>query len=388
VLCCNEVAELDRCLASARPVVDEIIVGATDDAYADRVAEVAARHGARTLAVPWTDDFAAARNAVLDAARGGWILSLDADEELSPATAAALPSLVAACEADGVRLMIHNICGPGHVIVNQALRLFRRGPGVRWRERVHEYVEVRSEVTVAASILHHGYADPAVVRAKQHRNLRLLDLALRERPADMRLLFHRAHCLWGFGEMRGAGEAARATLRCKDIDTGTAAATLLILAHACLHGADFDGAERAAHAALDIMPNWIDPLWVLGDVARRQGRHADTIRHFTRFLAARERLDYDEGFATRFAELYALGARKKALAHLRLAQAYGALGDARQENRAAAQAAALDAQLAVRIEEARRRAASAAMQPDLVHDSLPEGRGLGCDPLAAIPFAP
>src|SRR5438477_6471542 len=89
----NEAANLRRALASVGPVADELVVvdtGSTDDSAA-----VAAELGARVAHFAWCDDFAAARNAALALASGAWILSLDADEELDPASVAPLRQLVA-----------------------------------------------------------------------------------------------------------------------------------------------------------------------------------------------------------------------------------------------------------------------------------------------------
>lgn len=69
-------------LEAAAPHVDEIVVG--DTGSCDDSREVARLAGAALWAVPWTDDFSAARNAVLDRCSGRWILVLDADEQLAP----------------------------------------------------------------------------------------------------------------------------------------------------------------------------------------------------------------------------------------------------------------------------------------------------------------
>lgn len=69
-------------LEEARPHVDHILVGDTGSRDGSRA--VAESLGARILDVPWQDDFAAARNAVLDACPEGWVLILDADERMAP----------------------------------------------------------------------------------------------------------------------------------------------------------------------------------------------------------------------------------------------------------------------------------------------------------------
>jgi glycosyltransferase involved in cell wall biosynthesis len=83
----NEEDNLPRVLNSVQGVADEIVV--LDCGSKDRTVEVARGGGARVITRAWTD-FADQKNAVAAAASHDWILSLDADEELSPELRAAL----------------------------------------------------------------------------------------------------------------------------------------------------------------------------------------------------------------------------------------------------------------------------------------------------------
>src|SRR5690349_20790912 len=74
----DEAARIARCLDSARPLVDDIVV--LDTGSRDDTAAIARVHGARVFAFDWCDDFAAARNAALDYSGADWNLVLDADE--------------------------------------------------------------------------------------------------------------------------------------------------------------------------------------------------------------------------------------------------------------------------------------------------------------------
>ncbi|MBU3634261.1 glycosyltransferase family 2 protein [Polynucleobacter sp. es-GGE-1] len=78
----NEAANLDDCLASLEGIAQQIVV--VDTNSADRTLEIAQKYGA-TIAQPsdWPG-FGPQKNRALDLATGDWVLSLDADERLTP----------------------------------------------------------------------------------------------------------------------------------------------------------------------------------------------------------------------------------------------------------------------------------------------------------------
>src|SRR5438046_8864129 len=76
----NEERNLARALESIQGIADEIVV--VDCGSRDRTGEIAREHGARVITNAWTN-FAEQKNIAAAAANNDWILSLDADEELS-----------------------------------------------------------------------------------------------------------------------------------------------------------------------------------------------------------------------------------------------------------------------------------------------------------------
>lgn len=76
----NEEVNLPRALRSARGIADEIVV--VDCGSRDRTEQVAKENGARFLFREWAN-YGEQKNFGADAASCEWILSLDADEELS-----------------------------------------------------------------------------------------------------------------------------------------------------------------------------------------------------------------------------------------------------------------------------------------------------------------
>ena len=157
----NGAAGLERCLRSVAGIVDRVVIG--DNGSADATIEIARAYHAEILNVPWTDDFAAARNAVLSRAQCDWILVLDADEMLAPHAANALPALtrVAKTAAWNMRRLDYvtdlDVRCHGHQAIRNTTsldeakcypayfeslltRLFRRDPRIRFEGGVHETV--------------------------------------------------------------------------------------------------------------------------------------------------------------------------------------------------------------------------------------------------------
>ena len=80
----DEERNLPACLESLRGLADEIVV--LDDGSADRTAEIARGAGAR-VELRAFDDFGHQKQAALELTRGEWVLSIDADERVTPALA-------------------------------------------------------------------------------------------------------------------------------------------------------------------------------------------------------------------------------------------------------------------------------------------------------------
>jgi len=76
----NEEVNIGRCLESIKDIADEIIV--VDSGSTDRTVEIAESLGARVFTEPWKG-FAGQKNSAIDKCAGTWVLSLDADEELT-----------------------------------------------------------------------------------------------------------------------------------------------------------------------------------------------------------------------------------------------------------------------------------------------------------------
>ena len=179
----DEERSLERCLLSACPWVDEMVV--LDTGSRDATPEIARRLGARVACFEWVDDFAAARNAALALTEAPWRLVLDADEWISYG-ADSLDSLRGQTPGFVGEISVASLFDEAGGAVGNAPswlpRLLPRGVG--YAGRVHEQPDSalpRRRLPLVAG--HDGYLD--VHRAKKAgRNERLLELALAADPDD------------------------------------------------------------------------------------------------------------------------------------------------------------------------------------------------------------
>ncbi len=193
VIARDEEDRIETCLASAARVVDDVVV--IDTGSRDRTPEIARELGARVIDVPWRDDFSAARNAGLDAARGRWVLFLDADEVLEPAHGQELKRRLLRAEVPAFTVEIVSPLGNGEEEVAHVTRLVRAFHGIRYEGRVHESVipsicrllgvPTWTPPRSGLRVRHEGYLPSMrAARGKLERNRRLLLADIEARPRD------------------------------------------------------------------------------------------------------------------------------------------------------------------------------------------------------------
>lgn len=200
----NEQAFLDGCLSSLQGFVDEIVI--VDTGSQDTSLEIARRHGANIIEWPWRDDFAAARNVAIAAARSDWILYIDADERLVDSTHDGLRKGLDVPEAFAgrVRFRINS-----NSTLCREYRLFRNDPRLRFKGAIHETIRPdldalqrsigATTVDVPATLLHLGYDGD--MSAKYRRNLPLLRTSLATWPERIYYWTDLAETLAGLGEV-------------------------------------------------------------------------------------------------------------------------------------------------------------------------------------------
>lgn len=172
----NEEANIGRTLASVQSLVaegkGEIIV--VDSGSTDRTIEIAKSYGAKVFIEKWKG-FAAQKNSAIDKASNNWVLSLDADEEVSSRLADDISAVLkTTSKPSGFFIPRKNMflgrwIRHGGFWPDPKLRLFDRTSG-RFEDRaVHETVTFKASATEMQSpLLHHSY--PTLSAYVDHMN--------------------------------------------------------------------------------------------------------------------------------------------------------------------------------------------------------------------------
>jgi tetratricopeptide (TPR) repeat protein len=157
VIARDEEPTLPRCIQSAASYVDETIVV---DTGSGGTRTCAARSGARVVDHVWRDDFSAARNAGLEAARGRFVLMLDADEWIdSGPHPASLRALLSEGGIDAFGVEVADRMDDGATRHSTATRLFRNKTEHRYtgavNERILPLASTESEFATSGIVLGH-----------------------------------------------------------------------------------------------------------------------------------------------------------------------------------------------------------------------------------------
>ncbi len=188
----NEAANLPRTLASARWASEVVVV---DSGSTDATLEIAHNFGARVFSEPWKG-FAAQKNSAISHAASDWILSLDADEEVSPELAREIQALLAGepeFAAYRIPRLNHFLGEPlrhGGYWPDPKLRLFRRG-AARFLDRpVHETMQSDGpDGRLRGPLIHHCYPtlDDYIEHMNRYSSIAAQALAASGRAGSARL---------------------------------------------------------------------------------------------------------------------------------------------------------------------------------------------------------
>ena len=232
VIARDEAAFLNRCLQSVQGLVDEIVV--VDTGSADETPQVARQHGARVFSHTWKEDFSAARNPSLEAARGEWILVLDCDEVIAPRDHEAIRQAMAQEGVDAFRLTTRNYAEAanraGWIACNgeyteekeypgwfptTKVRLWRNRREVRFAGAVHELVEpsiMEAGGKIGDCLVpvhHYGYVEKT---RSSEEYVEAGERKVRDDPGDLRARYELATAYRNAGRLQEARQSIEAVI--------------------------------------------------------------------------------------------------------------------------------------------------------------------------------
>jgi glycosyltransferase involved in cell wall biosynthesis len=172
--CKNERRHLAECIASVRPIADEILLA--DSGSTDGSLEIARNLGCRVIERDYVNS-ANFKNWAIPQARHGWVLVVDADERVTPQLADEIRKVLAADPDPDAYQLRRDLYFLGHRINHCGVsdgflvRLFRRDACRYQKRRVHADVEVKSGKVgrLAHRLLHYTALDIDDFVAKQQR---------------------------------------------------------------------------------------------------------------------------------------------------------------------------------------------------------------------------
>ncbi|MBS1777147.1 MAG: glycosyltransferase family 2 protein [Bacteroidetes bacterium] len=160
----NEERNIARCIQALNGVVDEVIV--VDSFSSDNTVEIAKNHGARVLQRVF-DGYGTQKYFAQQQAQYSWILSVDADEVVSPMLAESIKSIKEKPDCDGYEVAIlPNYCG--HWIRHcgwypqPKLRLWNKEKASMQDSKVHEGIAFHEGTSakikrLKGDLLHYSY---------------------------------------------------------------------------------------------------------------------------------------------------------------------------------------------------------------------------------------
>jgi len=272
--------QLERCLESAAPHVDEIVVARTRKKWPAKQRRLFKRFGVKSFPYVWGDDFAAARQASFEAASSPWRMWLDDDDELHGGEH--LRKVLAGLKVDrwmapqvGLQMPYYygydDVGNPTTILTRT--RVVWWEAGWRWRGRIHEDLEPLGVVEMARQadvVVVHRPADDDHGDTSAERNYRILLLELEEEGENWRTLGYLGHQAFALRRWEEAVHWYERYLR-------VAPATMQRwqaqhYQAVCLMRAErWADASAAEFACLELAPQYKDPYFGLAEIAYQMG---------------------------------------------------------------------------------------------------------------------
>lgn len=299
--------ELRRLAAMVKPLADELVI-VCDDPVSGEFQDQANECGARLVPHRWQNDFSAARNAGLQAAKGEWVFWIDSDETWLSPNAPTIRKLLEPADILGYFVTIEDVKEGTTMSPRQHPSLYRRQKEIRYVGRIHEHFDpplerlaARCGMKVSASpvrLAHTGYQLEKRPQ-KLQRNLALLELELADHPGQFYYLVELGRSLLLAGQARGhavlaeAAQILQPAMR-QPLPPGPLAAALLEYALGHSPAGFPVSRQDAADAAGRWFPSSPPLMWLVARWHYEQGRVAEAARLLQLVLEMGEKKTYDD----------------------------------------------------------------------------------------------
>jgi len=196
----NEASHIERCLSTVS-WADEIIV--LDSGSDDDTVSLCKKYTNNVFILDWIG-YGIQKQRALDKASGDWILSIDADETVSPELRLEIEDAIQDPGASGFEIpRLSSYCGTvikhGGWWPDYVLRLFKRKAGRFTGDLVHEKMVVNGSIKQLTNpLLHEAFVDYDEVLRKVNHYSSLKARQLYDRGARTSLFFAIAKGLWTF----------------------------------------------------------------------------------------------------------------------------------------------------------------------------------------------
>ncbi len=312
---------LADCLESVKNLVSEMII--VDTGSTDRTVQIAKNYGARVIETDWRNDFSWARNLGVEQATCDWILFLDADESLDPASLDDVRAWANYEEAEAYFFKIYNFFSDTEASINPTIRMFRNLPAYRFTGSIHEQISETIQqhkpdarfVMTNVKINHCGY-QPSIYSAK-NKSQRNISLLLKELERNPNHAFHQYNIGVEYlqtGEIEKSLAAFQKSIEL--VDPLSNYAHLLYKFESRCYGAlnRLEEAIESCNRGLAKYPDYTDLFHYKGTYYLAMGKNSEAEESLDRAYSLSEPLKYhtESGIGT-FTTAYLLGLANEAL---------------------------------------------------------------------------
>ena len=256
----NEEAHIERCLKSVKELGDIYIV---DTGSTDKTCEIARKYTDKVFEneYKWNDNFAEARNYVLDKADADWILSIDADEYLEETSLDMIYTEIQRAEYGNFSTVNVWLKSEGKDGIHKFPRLFKKDK-CRWKGAIHNYLTV-SENNDSNIFIVYGYSEAH--KKDPDRSLRILTKVVNDKPDCAREKYYLAREYWYRGQMTAALQWYTEYLK-KAWWAPEMADAYVMMARCYIKMNQYKNARVALLNAININPDYKEALHLMGEL--------------------------------------------------------------------------------------------------------------------------